>query len=1002
MHEQQGEIFEVRNAAAALGAGVGKRALRAVSDLLSGDDFVLLSDVYGVPVETLERWLSSFWDGGVEALAPLRPLDDLPATVTSSDMYQRASSATPGLEKTVFTSLATLYRGATLEETCAFHHLKGGELKAWVRLLANSGPAVLSRIYRRSTPSSTDPRHAYFGEARLPTFYDARLLRDFHRISKGPICRRLLIVILAYEGQTARQISDAVGASESHVEQRVGDFRRGGLLALISRSVGAEREQASSGSKPLSDQMEDAVSLLVDGDPPREDVLETDPGQPYETHPADEPTAPSHEGQFTGADDLPSRLGRTGDIVPFTRPERKAVLPPLRPDIGPPTFIPYLVHPLPGTGRRIEALYDYSAGMAQAELLEKHAVEFEKLDEWVDELNDRGVAALASSQSPAFMRERCAALLEMEIGPPEVAAVIGMPIDFVKGVALERGIAAQAPLALPSPQYFKAEANQRDNAKPKAQVSKLVRFLPADLDARKEVKIAAASKSEPLRTYAEIILRMYEKLAEERVLKDYSLNKRELERIVTAFSLERMAGIASDPLGVATTRKGKKEAEKVGFRFDDEGRNMPVAARIRSYMPIADPKAARSLEALALAAEGMPASTITDLMGLRDDEHLDDWVASFNRDGSKSFIDASADKIGLERLMKGTDSLQALLFLHPMVPDKVLRKNILIIAGIAQGMTRSAVSDARKVTHRFVTACIEAFDRAGIAGLASMPVQFPEMERVHPSDNQIGSMIVLSAEPSGVARTRRNLHPTTVPERDETSPPAPTIEEPAGETGALQVLSVRRPVPVSRAFLALPPPRTNVPVYHAEAAIHVPKPGSPLQADLLIALTGKGIEFTTKHEALARLQLALERADFYGGPGVMMVGLDTDGRTQWSIEETVWGDDVSVETFVRTIASKIDEEALPAIARSATPWHLIPFYKTSVSPTLTKQGALERARSRHAYEKLEGEIEVRLWMPGGVLMQPTAQGWEVAEATALEKKKGRDRPDEMFDLVSDF
>lgn len=184
------------------------------------------------------------------------------------------------------------------------------------------------------------------------------------------------------------------------------------------------------------------------------------------------------------------------------------------------------------------------------------------------------------------------------------------------------------------------------------------------------------------------------------------------------------------------------------------------------------------------------------------------------------------------------------------------------------------------------------------------------------------------------------------------------------------------------------------------------KKGSMYVSEVLVAMTAERIRFTRKDDALARLPTALQEAAAFGVPGVMLVGLGSDGKQFWSVEDTIGGDDAEfpIEAFVRAAAAKIDEEAVPAIRKTKEPWYLVPFFKAPVDEDMNRAGKIaaqrDKLKAKYEIDVGDGLLQKR-WTPSNVVMRPNLEGWLVCEAAFVDESADND-PKEMYDVLVDM
>jgi hypothetical protein len=182
------------------------------------------------------------------------------------------------------------------------------------------------------------------------------------------------------------------------------------------------------------------------------------------------------------------------------------------------------------------------------------------------------------------------------------------------------------------------------------------------------------------------------------------------------------------------------------------------------------------------------------------------------------------------------------------------------------------------------------------------------------------------------------------------------------------------------------------------------KQGSMYVSEILVAMTSETISFTKRDDALARLPTALQQAAAFGLPGLMLVGLGTDGKEFWSVEDTIGGDeDFPIEAFMRAAAKKIDEEALPAIRKTKEAWHLVPFFKATVDEDMNRRGKIsaqrDKLKSKYEIDIGDGTLQKR-WTPSNVVMRPNLETWLVCEAAFIDETADNE-PKEMYDVLMD-
>jgi hypothetical protein len=634
-------------------------------------------------------------------------------------------------------------------------------------------------------------------------------------------------------------------------------------------------------------------------------------------------------------------------------------LPKIRPDIGASTIAAFLGGHLATPFVRLEALYDYSSGMEVQRILKKHSISIAMLQEWIRALNANGAVWLSSGQPPEFLRTRCRSLLSLGLPLEDTSTAVGVTLDFVKA-ASGAAPAKSSPRNVGRPaRTTSSPAAPVAGAVQKAKTTRLIANSPnltLPDERRREAEIAAQCHSEPLRTYANIVFRLYGNTYPSTIIKDYEVTLRDLELIVSTFTSAGVEGLAMDPLNVARTAKGWRDAKEIAFRFTDEGRKIPTADRIRSYKHRALPGGDDALEAVALAADGLFLSEIMSKLDFSADE-IRSLVDQFNRSWSTSFVDAKRDTQVVKAIKDEPGRLDQLLSLSMSVPDKALARNIAIVCAVAQGRTLSFVCDHRHVSHQFVSACLREFERRGVAGLASMPANFIENERVAPRQNEGSAYVNLDDDLKTAGRRHVRLrhvdpHPTRSPAVHVLPPPSSKPSLPMDER------------PKSWQTAHVPEPLGDV-------ALHLPRPGEAGENDVLVARLEKAVSIEAKDRVASAMKRVLDQASLFGDPGLVLLWEDSDGGRSPPVDRIVGGDGISVDHCMEVVQALIDGHALAAGEVLPHVWRIVPFFKTRIGSA----SRLHTMRSLHEFERLVGRQEVLLWVAADIEMHPSETGW---------------------------
>jgi transposase len=558
---------------------------------------------------------------------------------------------------------------------------------------------------------------------------------------------------------------------------------------------------------------------------------------------------------------------------------------------------------------RMAAIYDLVIGRAPEEVCETYSLNWYVLKKWVDRFNAEGMPFLSDRLSRRWVEARFKDLLEQGLEADVVSKITG-----IQSVAFD--------------------------LKKIGPAASVVRGLLPHDTAKQEVRLAAKATSEPLRTYAKIINRLYDGTSGTDVMATFNLSRENLMTILSTFSSQGVKGIAADPLNFATSVDLSGVARPFGYDLNEEGAKVGIFNRINSYRHLADKRNRTALAAVSLAAQGAPIAHIVSNTAA-DAAEIRNWITRYNQGGATSFIDAKRDPINLSWVR---ETAFELVSLANKIPDRVLARDVRIVASVIDRLAPSAVADLYAVSHPFVLACVDGYRRHGIAGLALLhQTAFPEQRRV-------------------AAASQIETGPIVI------------------EEDLVQVVHQKSPL-------------LSVAVHLYSKAI----PGLFREPGALIAMVSKTITFTDRDEALNRVPTALRDASAYGTPGLIMVGLDTNGSDFWTIEDTIGGDDAySSKSFVRLVGQKLLEDALPAIQRTGEPWHLVPFFRPEIDPEIENRRHLAVLRDNRKFIQDESGEQVRLWANAQIDLSRIGKGWKL-RADAF-KSKGATK--EIFDILN--
>lgn len=231
---------------------VGNR-LQAVAHVLQGETPEDVAFEADVPTSTVKRWFDLFRKHGEKAVIDARGPTALPLDTCSENLAAMAAEVRVVPLKTALHAISQLYRGSTVREVSEYYCVSEGEIEDWISAFSRGGKTALSEILPDGVLGGIARDQIVFGRRPLPALYDATFLRNLMAHSAAPMARRLLVVVLAYEGRTLKQIADWLGLREHIVSGLVRAFIRNGHhgLALQARfgrppynsSYGASRVQ---------------------------------------------------------------------------------------------------------------------------------------------------------------------------------------------------------------------------------------------------------------------------------------------------------------------------------------------------------------------------------------------------------------------------------------------------------------------------------------------------------------------------------------------------------------------------------------------------------------------------------------------------------------------------------------------------------------------------------------------------------------------------------------
>lgn len=1009
------------------------RRLAAVARLADGDSLRSVAQDAEVPGATVVRWCEVLLSEGMEGLVELRPPISLPEENDAETLAQLADSVPEGLEKTVYSALSSAYRGCTVDELASYYHVDGAEVDEWVGLLRAFGTEAIAVWFRRPGRRDGDDNVRTTGRLSLSKDYSSKLLRHLSDRSSGGAKRLILAIALTYEGRTAQQIATSLGISVATIRAALTAFRRNGVYGLCPSAFGsghvpfrkgfsASALDAVASSSPVEHYarrlriLADAyrgISWRVIAERHGVDVIEvrrhirafeangpeglahgeatlTPPlrddydAAAMRIHAARAPDdtqemkllaiARLYEGEtmFSVAQSSSGMTSLRVWIDAFRReghrfpepfkasfqapspPPRR--LPPMPAVELPPHLIsPYLQNVQRRSRKRLEAIFDLASGVAAPIVCEKYSLSDAKLRLWVEEANLGRIRWLAPTQTSQWLEDECIPLLRRGIHPAKVAATIGIDEAFVQTLQ---------------------ERIKLDDA---------IEYLPTGSQDVADLPLAARSWSEPLASYAKALLELYKSKRPRQVMERFNIETDEFVQVLGAFTKHGVAGIACDPARLSASRKSRNAALKRGVDFGQEAVRVPIIERITSYIHLSSNEGLRALRAIALASEGIPQSMVASATGSTAAEIVG-WVSRYNSYGAAAFVDPARRDMAITGFRHTGEYLSTLA---PQVGEKLLARNIAIVADVSMGKSVPTVCDLHGVTYGFVEDCVDAYRSKRIAGLATMPLTAREM---------------IVAQRNSFRRSEK------IECIDDGSLPAPKppseimIDRKASaQASSLPRLTAdewRKGVKAAAEANRLP----DLPVHlESDVAIHL-HPVRGKVPGALIALPDHTIRFGSKEEAISPLLEALNHVARFGAPGIIMlgydmVGRDGDGEPIYALpEDTIGGDaDMPPDAFVRLISDKLDRDALPAIQRSEYEWFLVPFFRVEVEPDVRRVAVLRAQMGAHDFWKLENGVRSRRWIPSTISLTPNGRTWRLRE-TSFDIKRANG-PQEMYDIL---
>ena len=218
-----------------LAEGITRLRLSAVAEVLAGGDAAHVGFDNGVPPGTVLRWASIARASGVDALVAL-PLPEASLDGRQPDLPAlAAANASPGIERTSLSAVASACRGASIGELARHHAADPTEVGEWIQTFRSLGTFGMRFHYRHPNWSRHDPEQAFVGRRRLPYAMSASFLRQLHMRSSGERATRLLFMALVYEGRSVAQAAEAVGARSFTAEIWLKGFINHGLAGLALR-----------------------------------------------------------------------------------------------------------------------------------------------------------------------------------------------------------------------------------------------------------------------------------------------------------------------------------------------------------------------------------------------------------------------------------------------------------------------------------------------------------------------------------------------------------------------------------------------------------------------------------------------------------------------------------------------------------------------------------------------------------------------------------------------
>jgi transposase len=562
-------------------AGVERTALRAVAAACRGSTLSEIAEYHHVDLAEAGEWIAAYTLGGTagveQRFRPRRPegweLDQavigrrmLP--IGYSDRFLRALQlrATGDFSYRLL-AITLAYEGRTASQIAASMSFEIHAIGSWIKNFIRSG---LPGIAARGMQISWVPHRREFSATQVEELAAAAINEDYRR--------RLLVVADAYRGHTAAEIARRQGIAHWAVSTTVRAFEADGPEGL---STGKATETPPLRTDYSAARLREIASGVTDDDQCVRKI---------------EALAKLYDGMslMEAAKDTLTLSGMVAFVDRFLRwgheiahSYKSHIMTPTRPA---PRKAPEVVPPIvmrkdlnamrmdrvrgayeEAAASRIDIVIDAYNRMSVAEIAQRRDWTVANVSRWLKVFNENGLDAIA-----AFKRKKkLPAETRRKIAPPVQSVIrrIGLSGDWnakrIRDLAVRTVDEAYRFDLLVVANLYEAGGDTQRAARvsevSEAEVERLaasfdlygetfgqgmhrLRTLPP-ADDLSELKIACGAV-EPLATYASVICAVYGGKRIGNIKTTFSLEDGELERIVEAYNLKRIQGLADDPLGV--------------------------------------------------------------------------------------------------------------------------------------------------------------------------------------------------------------------------------------------------------------------------------------------------------------------------------------------------------------------------------------------------------------------------------------------------------------------